>query len=114
MGTSSGSEFTALLIALCFHQFFEGFALGSTVVDANFKSRAITYMLVMAYAVTTPLGVGIGIAIHQSYNANSTQALLSQGILDALSAGILIYTGTPFFFLHLFSRHWSPYLTLKI
>lgn len=41
----------------------------------------------------TPIGVGIGIGVHSGYNPNSGAALLSIGILDSISAGILIYAG---------------------
>ncbi len=92
MGVASGDEFIPLLIALCFHQFFEGLALGTTVVEAEFTSNLLSLALTLVYGVTTPLGIAIGIAIHSTYNPNSPEALLTQGIFDSLSAGILIYT----------------------
>ena len=49
--------------------------------------------MVMAcfFAVTAPIGVGIGTGISKSYNPNSPRALAVEGILDSISAGILIY-----------------------
>lgn len=41
----------------------------------------------------TPIGIAIGIGVHSSYNPNSGAALLSIGILDSISAGILLYAG---------------------
>jgi len=41
----------------------------------------------------TPIGVAIGIGVHSAYNPNSGAALLSIGVLDSISAGILIYAG---------------------
>lgn len=38
LGTASGDEFLPLMIALVFHQLFEGIALGATVADAGFKT----------------------------------------------------------------------------
>lgn len=38
LGVSRGSEMTALMIALAFHQFFEGMALSATALDAGFKT----------------------------------------------------------------------------
>ena len=35
----------------------------------------------------------IGIGVHASYNPNSGAALLAIGILDAVSAGVLLYAG---------------------
>lgn len=79
-----------LLGALSFHQFFEGFALGGCISQAKFGSA---HSMVMAcfFAVTAPIGVGIGTGISKSYNPNSPRALAVEGILDSISAGILIY-----------------------
>lgn len=43
------------------------------------------------FALTTPLGVAIGAGIASYFNPYSPGALLTEGILDALSAGILVY-----------------------
>lgn len=45
----------------------------------------------MIYALTTPIGIAIGIGIRDSWNANSTSTIVAQGIVDGLAAGILIY-----------------------
>ena len=49
--------------------------------------------MVMAcfFAITAPVGVGIGTGISKFYNANSPRALIIEGILDSISAGILVY-----------------------
>ncbi|KAH8549058.1 Zinc/iron permease [Umbelopsis sp. PMI_123] len=91
LGVSPGNEFTGLLIALCFHQFFEGFALGARLVELTFETYRHAFVMAFVFAMTTPIGTVIGIGISQSYNANSTAALLTQGIFDSISAGILIY-----------------------
>ncbi|GJT50720.1 zinc transporter 4, chloroplastic isoform X1 [Tanacetum coccineum] len=79
-----------LLGALSFHQFFEGFALGGCISQAKFGS---VHSMVMAcfFAVTAPIGVGIGTGISKSYDPESPHALAVEGILDSISAGILIY-----------------------
>jgi zinc transporter 1/2/3 len=38
LGVASGSEVTSLMIALAFHQLFEGMALSATALDAGFKT----------------------------------------------------------------------------
>jgi zinc transporter 1/2/3 len=86
---ASGKEFTTLLIALCFHQFFEGLALGSTIVAADFSSKAKRILMAMIYGITTPLGIAIGIAVRSTYSPTSPSGLLTQGILEAIS-GIFI------------------------
>jgi solute carrier family 39 (zinc transporter), member 1/2/3 len=45
------------------------------------------------FGIITPIGIGIGMGVHASYNPNSGAALLSIGILDSISAGILLYSG---------------------
>ncbi|KAK3224537.1 hypothetical protein Dsin_011562 [Dipteronia sinensis] len=79
-----------LIAALSFHQFFEGFALGGCISQAQFKTRSATIMACF-FAITTPLGIGIGTAIASVYNPNSSGALIVEGILDSISAGILVY-----------------------
>ncbi|MED6159530.1 Fe(2+) transport protein 3, chloroplastic [Stylosanthes scabra] len=79
-----------LIAALSFHQFFEGFALGGCISQAQFKTSSATIMACF-FALTTPTGVGIGTAIASVYNPYSPGALITEGILDSLSAGILVY-----------------------
>jgi len=79
-----------LLGALSFHQFFEGFALAGCISQARFGVLRSTLMASF-FAITTPISVGIGIGISSFYNHNSPRALIIEGILDAIAAGILIY-----------------------
>ncbi|KAL5698734.1 hypothetical protein ACHQM5_029729 [Ranunculus cassubicifolius] len=79
-----------LIAALSFHQFFEGFALGGCISQAQFK-RLSTIFMACFFAITTPLGIGIGTGIASLYNHNSPRALAIEGILDSISAGILVY-----------------------
>ncbi|KFA65424.1 hypothetical protein S40285_00536 [Stachybotrys chlorohalonatus IBT 40285] len=90
LGTTDNLE--VLLIVLVFHQMFEGLGLGSRLADAPWprSKRWLPYLLALGFAVSTPIGVAAGIAAHPS-NAN-TQKLIN-GIFDAISAGILLYTG---------------------
>lgn len=43
------------------------------------------------FAITTPAGITAGAAVASSFNANSPRALVVEGLLDSVSAGILIY-----------------------
>lgn len=43
------------------------------------------------FSVTTPVGIAVGMAISSSYDDSSPTALIVQGVLNAASAGILIY-----------------------
>ncbi|KAL6784631.1 hypothetical protein ACKKBG_A02565 [Auxenochlorella protothecoides x Auxenochlorella symbiontica] len=90
LGVSTGAQFKTLMIVLSFHQFFEGFAIGFTAVDARLNGLKL-FVVGLIYSLTTPIGVAIGIGIRQTYNGNDATTLLVQGIFDAVSAGILIY-----------------------
>ncbi|KAG0167394.1 hypothetical protein DFQ28_006360 [Apophysomyces sp. BC1034] len=91
LSVTDNDEFKTLLIALVFHQFFEGIALGTRINELNYKSWGKPVVMGLVYIVTTPVGVAIGIGIHSSFNPNSYSSVLSQAILDSLSAGILLY-----------------------
>ncbi|KAG6485158.1 zinc transporter 10-like [Zingiber officinale] len=79
-----------LVAALSFHQFFEGFALGGCISQAKFRNAAAAVMAGF-FAATTPLGIAVGAGVASWYNANSPAALVVEGLLDSMSAGILIY-----------------------
>jgi len=59
-------------------------------LQANFKNLSITIMGLF-FALTTPVGIGIGLGISNVYDENSPTALIVEGIFNAASAGILIY-----------------------
>ena len=90
---AASSEFSTLLVALCFHQFFEGIALSAVVTEAKFQGKWIAIIMVVFYSLTTPFGMAIGTGIHSFYNENHQGSLISQGVLEGLSGGILIYDG---------------------
>lgn len=43
------------------------------------------------FSVTTPFGIALGIALSSTYRENSPRALITVGLLNASSAGLLIY-----------------------
>ena len=45
------------------------------------------------YGLCTPVGIAVGLGVRTTYNPGSTTASIVSGVLDAISAGILIYTG---------------------
>lgn len=91
LGTTT-DEFIALFIALCFHQFFEGMALGAQIARLDRISLRSALFMIIFFAITTPLGIGIGIGLQtKAYNPKSVTSLLVSGILDSMSGGILIY-----------------------
>lgn len=91
LGTTTES-FVPLLVALSFHQFFEAIALGAQIARLERVSLRSIILMVIFFVLTTPAGIAIGIGIHSgTYNPDSLASLLVNGILDAVSGGILIY-----------------------
>ncbi|KAI8379494.1 Zinc/iron permease [Radiomyces spectabilis] len=91
LANTGNSEFTTLLIALVFHQFFEGMALGTRINELSYQGCLKPVIMGFFYIIMTPIGVAIGIGIHSSFNPGSYSAVLANAILDSLSAGILLY-----------------------
>lgn len=92
LGVTTGTDYISLLIAICFHQLFEGMALGVRIAELkHVKNLASRLGIGCAYPITTPIGIAIGIGIHFSYEPSSPLALVSKAIVDSLAAGILIY-----------------------
>lgn len=47
--------------------------------------------MALFFTLTTPVGVALGIGVAAKYDENSGGALIVEGLLNAASAGILIY-----------------------
>ncbi|KAF9987164.1 high-affinity Zn(2+) transporter zrt1 [Mortierella antarctica] len=92
LGVLAGSEFLAMTIAICFHQFFEGIALGSRIADLTFRRRLMPFFLVALFALITPVGIAIGMGMRTSYKANSVENLIIMGVCNSIACGVLIYT----------------------
>ncbi|RMZ77946.1 hypothetical protein DV738_g4176, partial [Chaetothyriales sp. CBS 135597] len=90
----SGDEFSTLYPVLVFHQTFEGLGIGARMSTIPFKKGSWTpWLLCTAYGLTTPISIAIGLGVRTTYNNASYTANVVSGVLDSLSAGILIYTG---------------------
>ncbi|XP_062189710.1 zinc transporter 8-like [Phragmites australis] len=84
------STIKPLVVALSFHQMFEGMGLGGCIVQAKFNVRSVVTM-VLFFCLTTPVGILVGIGISSSYNESSPTALIVEGLLNSVAAGILVY-----------------------
>ncbi|KAG1857831.1 zinc iron permease [Suillus subluteus] len=97
LAITQGSEFTSLLVAIIFHQLFEGLSLGIRIASLpSSDNGGIKYMailrstLIMLFAVTNPAGIVIGLlAFKRGHDV--VEMLLIQGIMSAISAGMLMY-----------------------
>jgi zinc transporter 1/2/3 len=87
--------FKVLFVVIIFHQTFEGLGLGSRLAFIRLPPR-YNYVPVtgaIIYGISTPIGIAAGLGIRSTYNPNTPTASIVSGVMDALSAGILIYTG---------------------
>lgn len=94
LGTT-GQEFSTLYPVLVFHQSFEGLGIGARMSAIPFPKRLhwLPWFLCASYGLTTPIAIAIGLGFRNTYTAGSFTANVISGVLDAISAGILIYTG---------------------
>ncbi|KAM3501803.1 hypothetical protein MY11210_009273 [Beauveria gryllotalpidicola] len=89
---STTDNLVILLIVLVFHQMFEGLGLGSRIATAPWpqSKKWLPYVLCLGFALSTPVGIAAGMGAKP---ANATDQKLTNGIFDAISGGILMYTG---------------------
>ena len=92
LGVAAGDTFAPLLIALMFHQFFEGFGLGAACVASGVTSISAHVAIMAWYSLSTPLGVAIGIGVHSTYSDTDPASLVAQGVMDSVSCGVLMYS----------------------
>ncbi|GBG30417.1 Zinc transporter 3 [Hondaea fermentalgiana] len=92
LGLQDSTAWLALLIAICFHQFFEGFALAEVIQDAKISTSKMLTMCA-AFTLTTPIGVALGIGAHSTHNEENASVALLIGIFNSFCGGILVYLG---------------------
>lgn len=77
--------FIVLLIAILFHQSFEGLGLGSRIAAVPYPKDSIRpWLLVVAFGTTAPIGQAIGLIARTSYDPNSAFALILVGTFNAM------------------------------
>lgn len=101
------NEFSVLFPVLIFHQTFEGLGLGSRLAELELPStyHYFPYYGAVAYSIFTPLGIATGLGIRSSFDPEGRGILIVSGILDSVSAGILLYTGLVELLAHEFIFH---------
>lgn len=89
-----GKGFGTLYAVIVFHQSFEGLGLGARMSTIPFPQGSwLPWMLCALYGLTTPVAIAIGLGIRNTYSSGSFTAQVVSGLLNSMSAGILIYTG---------------------
>uniref|UniRef100_A0A3Q7F185 Uncharacterized protein n=1 Tax=Solanum lycopersicum TaxID=4081 RepID=A0A3Q7F185_SOLLC len=106
LSTKDGVEGTKLLryrviamvleLGIIVHSIVIGISLGASNNTCTIKGLAEYKFLkktLMAFffAVTTPFGIALGMALSTTYEETSPRALITVGLLNASSAGLLIY-----------------------
>lgn len=94
ISVATGPPFVVFLVAIAFHQTFEGLALGSRIAALHMpKSSIRPWLMVLAYGTTTPIGQAIGLVVHKFYDPQSQTGLLMVGFMNAISSGLLLFAG---------------------
>ncbi|KAF5127104.1 Zinc-regulated transporter 2 [Metarhizium anisopliae] len=89
--------FIILLVAISFHQLFEGLGLGSRIAAVPYPKTSIRpWLLVLAFGTTAPIGQAIGLLTRNTYDPDSAFGLIIVGVFNAMlighsSSGLLIY-----------------------
>ncbi len=77
--------FIILLIAILFHQLFEGLGLGSRIAAVPYPKGSIRpWLLVVAFGTTAPIGQAIGLITRNTYDPNSAFGLIIVGVFNAM------------------------------
>lgn len=95
LSVATGTSFIVLLVAISFHQTFEGLALGSRIaaITSFPASSPKPWLMALAYGATTPVGQAIGLLVHNLYDPASQTGLLMVGVMNAISSGLLLFAG---------------------
>ncbi|KAN0060707.1 hypothetical protein ACQY0O_007365 [Thecaphora frezii] len=92
LGTAPDAGFVPYFIAIVFHQMFDGFAIGTRMAALNFeKKRKKQIAMFLAYAFVTPVGIALGTGVRTVFEPNDPTTIIAIGVLDSLSAGVLLY-----------------------
>merc|ERR1740121_648642 len=92
MGVVGEESLPSLGVAICFHQLFEGIAVGNQGLHSGIVGCHRAFMTVL-FSISCPLGGVLGIAIASHLDAGSDQARWTLGVLNALAAGTLLEIG---------------------
>ncbi|KLU89188.1 zinc-regulated transporter 2 [Magnaporthiopsis poae ATCC 64411] len=90
------SQFVILFVVLVFHQTFEGLGLGSRLATFDWpadRRRWTPWIFAVLYGLTTPIAIAAGLGVKEALAQDPTTRFMVEGICNAISGGILLYTG---------------------
>ncbi|QIX01444.1 hypothetical protein AMS68_006961 [Peltaster fructicola] len=96
LASAAWDEFIVLYPVIVFHQAFEGMGIGARLSAIQFPralGRWAPWLLCLAYGFSTPIAIAIGLGVRETYNESSYNTSIVTGLLNSISAGILIYAG---------------------
>lgn len=77
--------FAIFLVAISFHQMFEGLGLGSRIAAVPYPRTSYKpWFLVLAFGTTAPIGQAIGLLTRNSYDPDSALGLIIVGVFNAM------------------------------
>ncbi|TFK60284.1 Zinc/iron permease [Pluteus cervinus] len=108
LSITSGADFASLVTAISFHQLFEGLSLGIRIAALppapadpsaggnGYGNRSLLKpVLSFLFGITTPAGMLLGMwAFNRGSQHDIADMKLTQGLMNAVSAGMLIYAAT--------------------
>ena len=92
VANAAEEDFRGLLGAICFHQFFEGLALSARLAATGLSWQRDAIFGAI-FSLSGPLGIAIGLFATSTTSLNSGAYLETQGLLDSIGAGIMLYLG---------------------
>lgn len=105
---NSFARAVTLALALCFHQLFEGMALGMSAIRADLDRRALL-SLITIFSTSCPLGGCFGLLVSESLDFEDERTSLILGTMNALAAGTLLQIG----FMNLLNEDFSAHSAKK-
>ena len=89
--SSDASAVSVLAVAVLAHKAFDGLAVGAAIFPAAAISVRQRWLMLLASAATTPLGVGVGMAVLGATAGSTPAVSLANAIVLALSGGSFLY-----------------------
>lgn len=92
LGVTEDKEAKTLIIALVFHQMFEGLATGARLADAEFHVT-VEMVMAMIFSFSAPIGIAIGTGVVSASKSalSGTNYVMVQAIFNSICGGILVY-----------------------